>query len=80
MRGEIGGRLATAEKALVDFLYLTPARSQLFRALPELDWVKGFSARRARVIVMRVDPARQRTLVTRRLDALLVRAARSGHD
>jgi len=66
-----GGRLATAEKALVDFLYLTPARSQLFRALPELEWPKRFSARRARAIAKRVEPARRRTLVTRRLDALL---------
>jgi predicted transcriptional regulator of viral defense system len=66
-----GGRLATPEKALVDFLYLTPARSQLFRALPELEWPKRFSARRARAMVGRVEPARRRTLVTRRLDALL---------
>jgi predicted transcriptional regulator of viral defense system len=66
-----GGRLATPEKALVDFLYLAPARSQLFRALPELEWPKRFSVRRARAIVERVQPARRRTLVTRRLDALL---------
>ena len=31
--GGAGARLATPEKALVDFLYLTPARSELFRAL-----------------------------------------------
>jgi predicted transcriptional regulator of viral defense system len=66
-----GGRLATLEKALVDFLYFTPARSQLFRALPELEWPKRFSARRARAIVRRVEPARRRSLVERRLDALL---------
>jgi predicted transcriptional regulator of viral defense system len=71
-----GGRLATPEKALVDFLYLTPARSQLFRALPELEWPRRFSARRARALVRRVEPARRRTLVTRRLDALL--GGRSG--
>lgn len=75
-----GGRLATPEKALVDFLYLTPARSQLFRALPELEWPRRFSARRARAIVRRVEPARRRTLVTRRLDALLELAARNPHD
>jgi predicted transcriptional regulator of viral defense system len=68
-----GGRLATPEKALVDFLYLTPARSQLFRALPELEWPARFSVRRARAIVRRVKPARQRTLVTRALEALLDR-------
>lgn len=65
------GRLATPEKALVDFLYLTPARSLLFRALPELEWPKRFSVRRARAVVNRIEPPRRRTLVARRLDALL---------
>ncbi|MBP1635078.1 MAG: hypothetical protein H6Q10_1652 [Acidobacteria bacterium] len=68
-----GGRLATPEKALVDFLYLTPARSQLFRALPELEWPKRFSRRRARRIVGRIGPVRRRTLVARRLEGLLER-------
>jgi predicted transcriptional regulator of viral defense system len=69
--GRAGGRLATPEKALVDFLYLTPARSKLFRALPEIEWPRQFSVRAARAIVNRVEPARRRTLVARRLDALL---------
>lgn len=68
-----GGRLATPEKALVDFLYLAPARSQLFRALPELEWPKRFSVRRARAIVNGIEPPRRRTLAVRRLDALLER-------
>lgn len=69
--GRSGGRLATPEKALVDFLYLTPARSRLFRALPELEWPKRFSVRTARSIVKRIQPARRRTLVSRGLDRLL---------
>ena len=69
--GRSGGRLATPEKALVDFLYLTPARSNLFRALPELEWPKRFSVRRARSIVKRIEPVRRRTLVSRALDRLL---------
>lgn len=68
-----GGRLATPEKALVDFLYLAPARSQLFRALPELEWPRRFSVRKARAIVGRIEAERRRTLVSRRLDALLER-------
>jgi predicted transcriptional regulator of viral defense system len=68
-----GGRLATPEKALVDFLYLAPARSQLFRALPELEWPKQFSARRARAMVGRVEPKRRRRVVSRTLNALLER-------
>jgi len=69
--GGRGGRLATPEKALVDFLYLRPARSKLFRALPELEWPRTFSARVARSIVGRIEPARRRTHVSRMLERLL---------
>jgi predicted transcriptional regulator of viral defense system len=69
--GRSGGRLATPEKALVDFLYLTPARSQLFRALPELEWPHRFSIRVARSIVKRIDSVSRRTLVGRKLEELL---------
>jgi hypothetical protein len=66
-----GARLATPEKALLDFLYLTPARSRLFRALPELDWPKRFRVSSARAVVQRIAPVRRQTLVARRLEALL---------
>jgi predicted transcriptional regulator of viral defense system len=69
--GRAGGRLATPEKALLDFLYLAPARSKLFRALPELEWPKRFSFRIARSIVKRVTPIRRRKIVARRLEQLL---------
>jgi hypothetical protein len=75
--GSSGGRLATPEKALVDFLYLAPARSRLFRALPELELPARFSPRRARAIVARIGSARRRTMVTRALDAI-VRGTRKG--
>jgi hypothetical protein len=69
--GDAGGRLATPEKALVDFLYLAPARSKLFRALPELEWPKKFRVSTARAMVQRIAPVRRRTLVAQRLKALL---------
>ena len=69
--GRQGGRLATPEKALVDFLYLGPARSKLFRALPELEWPRAFRTRLARSIVRRIEPARRRTTVSRALEQLL---------
>ncbi len=75
--GASGGRLATPEKALVDFLYLAPARSKLFRALPELELPTRFSLRRARTIVARIGSARRRTMVSRALDAI-VAGARNG--
>ena len=65
------GRLATPEKALVDFLYLAPARSGLFRALPELEWPKSFRASVARSIVSRIEPDSRRRTAARRLEELL---------
>ena len=69
--GRAGGRLATPEKALVDFLYLAPARSRLFRALPELEWPKAFRPSVARSIVRRIEPAGRRGAVARKLEELL---------
>jgi len=66
-----GGRLATPEKALIDFLYLMPARSRLFRAVPELEWPRRFNVGAARRIVARVEPRHRRALVARTLEALL---------
>ncbi len=78
--GRSGGRLATPEKALVDFLYLGPARSNLFRALPELEWPKRFSVRAARAIVKRISSVRRRTLVSCALERLMKRRGRSGSE
>jgi len=69
--GRAGGRLATPEKALVDLLYLTPARSGLFRALPEIEWPKAFRASVARSIVRRIEPASRQRTVARKLEELL---------
>jgi predicted transcriptional regulator of viral defense system len=74
--GRSGGRIATPEKALVDFLYLTPARSRLFRTLPELELPLRFSARAARAIVKRIESVRRRTLVARKLERLLGASAK----
>jgi predicted transcriptional regulator of viral defense system len=69
--GHAGGRLASPEKALVDFLYLAPARSKLFRALPELEWPKRFRAGVARDMVRRIAPDRRRAFVAAKFDELL---------
>jgi len=58
-------KMATPEKALIDFLYLNPARSKLFRALPELDLSKAFSILKARKIISRIRSVRRKNLVTR---------------
>ncbi len=69
--GRQGALVATPEKALIDLLYLRPARSQLFRATPELELPRRFSVRRARAIVSRVDHPRRRAMVERALVAIL---------
>lgn len=73
-----GGRLATPEKALVDFLYLRPARSGLFRALPELELPPRFSARAARAILRRIPFERRRALVSAALERVLRPASAAG--
>ena len=72
--GTSGGRMATPEKALVDFLYLAPARSRLFRTLPELELPAQFSVRRARAAVARIGSATRRAMVSRALDGIVRRA------
>ncbi len=71
---EGGGQLATPEKALVDFLYLSPTRSRLFRALPEVELPARFGVRAARSIVERIPSAVRRTVVSRKLDEVLAAA------
>ena len=72
-----GVRLATAEKALVDLLYLSPTRSRLFAALPELELPRTFSRKAARGWVARIPAKRLATLVGRGLDEVFARARNS---
>jgi predicted transcriptional regulator of viral defense system len=65
--------VAVAEKALLDFFYLRQARSRLFRALPELELPRHFSARRARSMLCRIRSNERRALVTRLLEEVLGR-------
>jgi predicted transcriptional regulator of viral defense system len=70
-------KMATPEKALLDVLYLSAARSRLFARLPELELPRGFDVRECRRWIARIPAPYRRTMVARRLDALLKpRAAR----
>jgi predicted transcriptional regulator of viral defense system len=71
-----GVKLATAEKALFDFAYLSSGRSRLFRTLPEMDLPRGFRRRELSRWVARIPSDRSRTLTTQKLDELLKGAAR----
>jgi hypothetical protein len=71
-----GVKLASPEKALVDFLYLSPTRSRLFAALPELELPRRFRRREAGRWVARISPGRMRTIVERELAQVFARAGR----
>ncbi len=64
-------KLALPEKALVDVLYLGPAKSRLFAALPELELSKGFSIGRAEQMIERIDFQGRKTLVTKKFKTLV---------
>jgi hypothetical protein len=68
-----GVKLATPEKALLDALHLTPARSRLFASLPEVEIPGRFDRRAARDWVARIPPGPRREVVRRKLEALLRR-------
>ncbi len=72
-----GVRLATPEKALLDLLYLAPARSRLFAALPEIEIPEAFDREKARYWVARIAAGPRRKMVERRLEALLRTRART---
>jgi len=58
-------KIATPEKALIDFFYLSPAKSNLFRALPELELPRGFTIKKAHKMINRIKSARRKKLVKR---------------
>ncbi len=67
-----GVRLATPEKALLDTLYLAPARSRLFAHLPEVELPEPFDRDRITYWVRRIPAGPRRKSVEQRLDAVLV--------
>lgn len=71
-----GVRLATPEKALLDTLYLAPARSRLFAALPEVEIPRAFDSGSARGWLSKIPPSPRRLAVERRLETLLSRGRR----
>ncbi|MGO9829734.1 MAG: type IV toxin-antitoxin system AbiEi family antitoxin domain-containing protein [Myxococcaceae bacterium] len=66
-----GLKLATPEKALADFLYLTPTRTRLFTSLPELELPPAFRPAQTRAWLRRIPSPRLRTIAEGRLDQLL---------
>jgi hypothetical protein len=61
-----GCKMAIPEKALLDFFYLSPAKSNLFRALPELDFPAAFRVQTARRMIRQAGHSRRITLLEKR--------------
>ena len=68
---ERGGKVATREKALFDFAYLSSGRSRLFTSLPELELPRGFQRRELSRWLAKIPSERSRTLTAQKVDALL---------
>jgi predicted transcriptional regulator of viral defense system len=66
-----GVRLATAEKALFDFAYLSAGRSRLFTSLPELTLPRGFRRSVLKSWVAKIPSDRSRTITERKLEAFI---------
>jgi predicted transcriptional regulator of viral defense system len=71
-----GVKLATAEKAMFDFAYLSGGRSRLFTALPELSLPRGFRITELHRWVRQIPSPRGRTLARERLERWLAHADR----
>jgi predicted transcriptional regulator of viral defense system len=69
-----GAKLATAEKALFDFAYLSAGRSRLFTSLPELTLPRGFRPKELKGWIAKIPSERARTITQRKLDAFLATA------
>ena len=66
-----GERMATAEKAVFDTLYLGRARGHRFSHLPEVELPAGFRPELLRGWGTRISDPRVRSYVETRIDALL---------
>lgn len=66
-----GLKIAIPEKALVDILYLGPARSKLFSHLPEIEIPASFSVQEAYAIAEKIPSLKRRHFVIKRLKEIL---------
>jgi predicted transcriptional regulator of viral defense system len=69
-----GAKLASPEKALFDFAYLSAGRSRLFTSLPELEVPRGFRRKELARWVTKISSERSRTITQRKLDQFLTPA------
>ncbi len=66
-----GVNLASPEKALLDVIYLSTAKSGLFRSLPELELPSGFKVGHLRKMIGKIGSQRRKTLLEDRVESIL---------
>lgn len=74
-----GAKMATAEKAVFDLLYLGPGRSRLFAHLPEVEFPRSFRWSRVRQYLPGIRSASRKTYVERRIGELAQAATANRH-
>lgn len=72
MYGQDNIKMATPEKALLDFLYLKTAKSKLFSALPELELSQNFDTTRLEFMIHKISDIKRRTLIKNQLSSHLL--------
>ena len=73
-----GCRMAKPEKALLDYFYLSPARSNLFRALPEFDIPAAFNLQTAWRMIRQAGRSRRIIMIENRYADFLSKQRPSG--
>ena len=63
---KFGIKIATPEKALLDFFYLSDTQTNLFSSLPELELPSNFQKKRALRLINAIQSPKKRTLVLKR--------------
>lgn len=58
-------KIATPEKALIDIFYLSTAKSRLFSSLPEVEFPKNFSIKKAYDIIKKIKSKTKKALVAK---------------
>jgi len=64
-------KMATPEKALIDFLYLKPAKSKFFHSLPEVDLSSNFDTRHAYDFISMIPAQQHKTRVKQSFEELV---------
>ncbi|HBC89064.1 MAG TPA: hypothetical protein DCZ94_19160 [Lentisphaeria bacterium] len=64
-------KMASAEKALLDFIYLGPAKSRIFKALPEFELARGFKRTKALKMLSEIKSDKRRNMVMKRFSQML---------